>query len=598
MALQVWLPLNGTIINQGVSGLSTSGSPTSWGNGLMGKCAVFAGNQAVATETTHSLDYIDNISWACWVNTAFNNSGDTQQYILSVGRVDYNSFGYGLQCLDSANCRVWFGTSTYDIPIVGGKWTHIVFTKHGNDIKIYLNGVQQVTTTFNGTKPTFSESVGLGVGYFHYSGGNIYRYNGSICDVRIYDNTLSPKEVHEIAQGLCCHYPLNDPYATGSINKYSGDNFEGKPSGSSYTVTKLANERGYNYKLSYTGTGNNTWPNFYFPTFSFTAGKTYDYSCKVRCHSKNFNISFRAAHISNDWVTSMKTITVADNQWHEYHIQIKLDAKYTRSGTEYDTKPLVEFYSESLVTKDKVYTCDFDLKDVCVSECNTAASGSNGSWADSTVYDTSGFGNHAVAKNTSYMVYTNNTPRYTGAYRFVDGGKPYINTTNFSFETMQQGTVSLWVDRFSTTATWRNFIFFANFYDWTGNKSDFIIFGTTGNSGLCMDCCSNVVTVDNGLNKWNMYSLTWDLTTHTAKYYVNGVLVKTVVNEKINTTYASAHNQHFIGNAMYDESDYALSDFRIYATTLSDADIAELYNTPVSITSTGTMLTKGELIET
>ena len=41
-----------------------------------------------------------------------------------------------------------------------------------------------------------------------------------------------------------------------------------------------------------------------------------------------------------------------------------------------------------------------------------------------------------------------------------------------------------------------------------------------------------------------------------------------------------------------------LSDFRIYATALSDADIAELYNTPVSITSTGTMMTKGELIET
>ena len=41
-----------------------------------------------------------------------------------------------------------------------------------------------------------------------------------------------------------------------------------------------------------------------------------------------------------------------------------------------------------------------------------------------------------------------------------------------------------------------------------------------------------------------------------------------------------------------------LSDFRIYATALSEADIAELYNTPVSITSTGTMMMKGELIET
>lgn len=595
MALQVWLPLNGTIINQGVSGLSTSGSPTSWGNGLMGKCAVFAGNQAVATETTHSLDYIDNISWACWVNTAFNNSGDTQQYILSVGRVDYNSFGYGLQCLDSANCRVWFGTSTYDIPIVGGKWTHIVFTKHGNDIKIYLNGVQQVTTTFNGTKPTFSESVGLGVGYFHYSGGNIYRYNGSICDVRIYDNALSPKEVHEIAQGLCCHYPLNDPYATGSINKYSGDSFEGKPSGSSYTVTKLANERGYNYKLSYTGTGNNTWPNFYFPTFSFTAGKTYDYSCKVRCHSKNFNIYFRAAHINNDWVTSTKTITVADNQWHEYHIQIKLDAKYTRSGTEYDTKPLVEFYSDSLATKDTVYTCDFDLKDVCVSECSTAASGSNGSWADNTVYDTSGMGNHGSVTSAYRPVLAGDSPMYDRCYEFpyksyITGKMPFDGQAASNF------TISVWLNQIEGGAysTWLN----SNGYGGSGlwlavNTEGCAQWGYRSVSPNYVKGGSNIA-----VNTWHLFTYVYK--EGVATWYLDG-------KKNCSATYADKTimpaGTFTLGDS-YTGSDWntnfhgKLSDFRIYATTLSDTDIAELYNTPVSITSTGTMLTKGELIET
>lgn len=595
MALQVWLPLNGTIINQGVSGLSTSGSPTSWGNGLMGKCAVFAGNQAVATETTHSLDYIDNISWACWVNTAFNNSGDTQQYILSVGRVDYNSFGYGLQCLDSANCRVWFGTSTYDIPIVGGKWTHIVFTKHGNDIKIYLNGVQQVTTTFNGTKPTFSESVGLGVGYFHYSGGNIYRYNGSICDVRIYDNALSPKEVHEIAQGLCCHYPLNDPYATGSINKYSGDSFEGKPSGSSYTVTKLANERGYNYKLSYTGTGNNTWPNFYFPTFSFTAGKTYDYSCKVRCHSKNFNIYFRAAHINNDWVTSTKTITVADNQWHEYHIQIKLDAKYTRSGTEYDTKPLVEFYSDSLATKDTVYTCDFDLKDVCVSECSTAASGSNGSWADNTVYDTSGMGNHGSVTSAYRPVLAGDSPMYDRCYEFpyksyITGKMPFDGQAASNF------TISVWLNQIEGGAysTWLN----SNGYGGSGlwlavNTEGCAQWGYRSVSPNYVKGGSNIA-----VNTWHLFTYVYK--EGVATWYLDG-------KKNCSATYADKTimpaGTFTLGDS-YTGSDWntnfhgKLSDFRIYATALSDTDIAELYNTPVSITSTGTMLTKGELIET
>lgn len=596
MALQLWLPLNGDTRQQGLNGTTINGAPSSWGNGNMGKCATFAGNAVIKTASVHDFDYLDNFSWAVWLNT--NYTGTAAQYVFSVGRVDYTSYGYGLEVKSTTQCRAWFGSATWTFSVTGGQWTHVAFVKSGTNIKIYVNGVVQVDATFSGTAPTFADSIGVGIGCFHYTGGDIYYYNGSLCDFRIYDNALSPKEIKAIAQGLCCHYPLNDPYATGSINKYGGDNFEGKPSGSSYTVTKLANERGYNYKLSYTGTGSNTWFSFWFPTFSFTAGKTYDYSCKVRCHSKNFNISLRAAHISNGWVTSMKTITVADNQWHEYHIQIKLDAKYTRSGTEYDTKPLVEFYSDSLATKDTVYTCDFDLKDVQVAECSTAASGSNGSWADNTVYDTSGMGNHGTAGSVSYLNYTNDSPRYDGAYKLLNGGSPYINTPNFMYESMPTGTVSIWINRYSTSSDWRNYLMFATGYNWTGKEQDFIILGTTGNTGMTMDCCSNTVVTDYGLNTWNMYTISWDLTTHTAKFYVNGALVQSITNDKINTTYASAHGSHFIGNAWYTVSDYGISDFRIYATALSDTDIAELYNTPVSITSDGTMMTKGELIET
>ena len=303
MALQVWLPLNGDTRQQGLNGTAISGAPGSWGNGNMGKCATFAGNAVIKTANVHDFDYLENFSWAVWVNT--NYTGTATQYVFSVGRVDYSTFGYGLEVRSMTQCLAWFGSTTWTFSVTGGQWTHVAFVKSGTNIKIYVNGVVQVNAAFSGTAPTFADSIGVGIGCFHYTGGDIYYYNGSLCDFRIYDNALGPKEIKAIAQGLCCHYPLNDPYATGSINKCSGDSFEGKPSGSSYTVTKLANERGYNYKLSYTGTGNNTWPNFYFPTFSFTAGKTYDYSCKVRCHSKNFNISFRAAHISNDWVTSM-----------------------------------------------------------------------------------------------------------------------------------------------------------------------------------------------------------------------------------------------------------------------------------------------------
>lgn len=361
-------------------------------------------------------------------------------------------------------------------------------------------------------------------------------------------------------------------------------------------MTKLANERGYNYKLSYTGTGNNTWPNFYFPTFSFTAGKTYDYSCKVRCHSKNFNISFRAAHISNDWVTSMKTITVADNQWHEYHIQIKLDAKYTRSGTEYDTKPLVEFYSESLVTKDKVYTCDFDLKDVCVSECSTAASGSNGSWADNTVYDTSGFGNHGSVTSACQPVLAGNSPMYDKCYEF-----PYKNYITgkmpFGGQAASNFTISVWLNQIEGGAysTWLN----SNGY---GGSGLWLAVNTEGCAqwGYREGVSPNYVKGGSNIaiNTWHLFTYVYK--EGVATWYLDGKknCSAAYADKTIMPAGTFTLGDSYAGNDWNTNFHGKLSDFRIYATALSDADIAELYNTPVSITSTGTMMTKGELIET
>lgn len=594
MALQVWLPLNGDTRQQGLNGTAISGAPGSWGNGNMGKCATFAGNAVIKTANVHDFDYLDNFSWAVWVNT--NYTGTATQYVFSVGRVDYSTFGYGLEVRSMTQCLAWFGSVTWTFSVTGGQWTHVAFVKSGTNIKIYVNGVVQVNATFSGTAPTFADSIGVGIGCFHYTGGDIYYYNGSLCDFRIYDNALGPKEIKAIAQGLCCHYPLNDPYATGSINKYSGDNFEGKPSGSSYTVTKLANERGYNYKLSYTGTGNNTWPNFYFPTFSFTAGKTYDYSCKVRCHSKNFNISFRAAHISNDWVTSMKTITVADNQWHEYHIQIKLDAKYTRSGTEYNTKPLVEFYSESLATKDMVYTCDFDLKDVCVSECSTAASGSNGSWADNTVYDTSGMGNHGSVTSACRPVLAGNSPMYDKCYEF-----PYKNYITgkmpFGGQAASNFTISIWLNQIEggTYSTWLN----SNGY---GDSGLWLAVNTEGCAqwGYRGSVSPNYVKGGSNIavNTWHLFTYVYK--EGVATWYLDGKknCSATYADKTIMPAGTFTLGDSYAGSDWNTNFHGKLSDFRIYATALSDEDIAELYNTPVSITSTGTMMTKGELIET
>lgn len=593
MALQVWLPLNGKIENQGISGIAINGSPASWSSGPLGKCATFTGKQIIKSASVHDFDYIDNFSWACWVNT---NRGSGAEYIFSVGRVDMETFGYGLECYTTTQCRIWFGSWTVNIPVTGGKWTHIAFTKSGSTIKIYLNGKLEQTVTFNATMPTFADSVGLGIGCFHHFSGDIYYYNGSIADFRIYDNALSPKEVHEIAQGLCCHYPLNDPTPTASLNKYGGENFEGKPSHTGYTMTKLTGERGYNFTLTYTGTGNNTWPCIQYPFVSFTAGKTYDYSCKIRAHSGNFVISFRGSHIDNDWVCSMKNIMNCDSKWHEYHIQVKLDEKYTRSGTEYNTHPLIEFYSESLATKDKVYTCDFDIKDVQISECATDASISNGAWSDLTVYDTSGFGNHGSVTAATAPVLAGNSPMYDRCYEF-----PYKNYITgkmpFGGQAASKFTISVWLNQIEGGAysTWLN----SNGY---GGSGLWLAVNTEGCAqwGYRESVSPNYVKGGSNIavNTWHLFTYVYK--EGVATWYLDGKknCSATYADKTIMPAGTFTLGDSYAGSDWNTNFHGKLSDFRIYATALSDADIAELYNTPVSITSTGTMMTKGELIET
>lgn len=96
----------------------------------------------------------------------------------------------------------------------------MAFSKSGNVIKIYKNGILNSTNTFTGTAPSYSDGNGLGLGCFHYNGGNLYPYFGAINDFRIYDHCLSAKEIEEIAKGLILHYKLDDPYIESTTNLF------------------------------------------------------------------------------------------------------------------------------------------------------------------------------------------------------------------------------------------------------------------------------------------------------------------------------------------------------------------------------------------
>lgn len=141
------------------------------------------------------MNFTNDFSYSLWLRA--NYTGTTGQYIFTVGRADSGGYGYGIQNNSDTNIVCRYGTSYWNIAVVKNEWTHIVFTKSGNTIKIYKNGDLITNTTFSGTAPTYSDGNGLGIGCFHYT-GDIYPAHGAVSDFRIYCTALSEVDAKQL----------------------------------------------------------------------------------------------------------------------------------------------------------------------------------------------------------------------------------------------------------------------------------------------------------------------------------------------------------------------------------------------------------------
>ncbi len=591
MALQVWLPLNGNMNNEGVSALTFSANSPSWNTAStkFGKnLSLKATNVAF---TASGMTGATKFSIAFWIY-ASSNSSYSRDWNAAIYFGDGSSnlrfestYGSSLRALSFHN-NTGYKITTASVILAPDKdkWYHVAVTCDGSKIYSYRNG--QLISTDNAAGGALN-----GVIYI-----NQQTYYGYMSDLRVYDEVLSTKEIKEISLGMILHYPLNDSYCTSSINKYGGANFDGKPSsGGGYTVTPLTDERGYNLKLSYTGTGTNNWFSFSYPYFSFTAGKTYDYSCKVRCHSSNFSIALRASRMGNDWEANAVNVTNADGKWHEYHRRVTLQAKSTRSGTEYTTNPLLEFYSQALTTKDTKFSCDFDIKDVQVSECGVDSASSNGAWNDKVVYDTSGWGNNGSVVDASIPTLSDGSPRYDKCYEILS--KHYITGKDpFNGNAAENATISVWINQIEGGGY--STYFSGSGYGGSGwwlaiNCEDTAQWMYRG--GVSPNYCKGGSKV--AVNTWHMYTITFD--NGVATWYLDGVknCAATYTTKTISMGGSFTLGDSFTGNTWNTSFHGKLSDLRIYAIPLSAADVLDLYRNSISITNTGAMIVKGEVIE-
>ena len=590
MALRLWLPLNGNTKNIGISNVSMTGSPASWGNGKIGKCATWTGSTTSVIHYDGTVfNFTDNFSWCAWINT--NYTGSTAQYAFTSGRADAGGYGFGLQCASASVCKIRFGSAIYDVTVTGGEWTHLAFVKKGTNINIFKNGAIVSDVTFSGTLPTYSDGNGLGLGCFHYASGDIYPFYGSLCDFRIYDHCLSAKEVKEISQGLICHYKLdgfnggvreNLALGTNTANTSTNTLFYNEQTGGSTRTIEYDNGIPV-IVITRNSTIHSGWQYFSYNNINSGEIKTstvYTISFDVKA-SVNGSIGLSAFMQGN--ATNSKSESARAIQGNFYadkwsHIVLQTTTKSDFTGIA-STGQVIYMSCGALAATGTVLKMK-NMK-MEIGEDDTAwcpAKGEAG-YSDSALIDSSGFGNNAT-KTGSFV--EDNSSRYSCSLRSPNGTDFF--TSGISFSDIKTFTCSFWVK--PNVSSGRYCIIASN--NASPNSGFWIAINCENRSVWFYD--GSYCSVSGSLTNDSWYHCVLVSDNKTMSWYINGVkqtLAQDTAKDKtINISNLSLFNSY--SGSSWNTINYgSISDFRFYTTALSADDILDLYKVSESIDNLG-----------
>lgn len=572
MALQVWLPLNGNLDNQGLSNVTVSNSGAIVdGAGKIGSCYRFNGSSSYMTFSTPiSLDGDHSI--CCWLDLT---NVSAVQYFISFATVN-NPVG-GIRYSGGDNSFLYYAggvTKTWTYTKVN-RFVHVAFVCGANSISLYVDG-QSIGSSQSLT--TRSDCTGIG----RRSDG--YYYNGKINDFRIYDHCLSPKEVKEIAQGLVLHYKLDDPYVEGTTNlggtsmAYSNiaDGYSRNLigwGGDAGTVT-FYHSGGYNngpykvYHKTATGTGG-----VYTKTandITIEAGKTYTMSIYVKSDrdytdsTYSFNINGVTASDNNHYITASSSVHFT-NEW------TRVVKTFTATENDAGTYGEMSIIYNDAVEDYYVYFSCFQIE-----EKDHATPYVNGTREVSPIYDCSGYGRNGSINGT--LTTTDNSPRYNNASVLTYGTNSYIegyfpaNGTDVTF--------CLWA-YFPGSS-----ILGGHLLDCRENDNGYQpMYIYPNGTGIQIGNSQNgfpVIQYNFTTNTW--YHIVVASNNENSHLYINGQYITSTatgygydysMNLPLTIGCRHSHTTSFI--------DCKVSDFRIYNTCLSLEDILDIYQTSALI---------------
>ena len=550
MSLQVWLPLNGNLDNQGLTPVTVTNSSTTIDNsGKIGKCYKFSGSSQKISATLPSTVSSAVGSLACWVKFTALPSSSGWAALMQLGAAGgfancrlglYCEYGTGINVsINGSSAGRNYKAYSFSTEV----WYHICTTYDGTNVKIYINGTEQLNkAATTGSYTTVVNTLFMG-------GTNNFYLNGYMNDCRYYDHALSAQEVKKLARGLILHYPLNNN-GFGQENLFSLDTVI---SNSTKTIVTIVNNV-INVKSSQISYG--AFSQSSNSRITFEAGTTYMLSGHIKSITKGED-NFIPRLTIRDSSNTIKVSAVASGN--ESNVFKTYTPTETFSGY---ISGFVTFSSGSSNTT----IAEAEFSNVKL-EKGSIATGWSPAPSDSiypasyltTVYDISGYKNHGTIVGS--LTAAAGSPRYKTC--IVNNDTSYITCPQLFGEVQ---TISFWLK---------------------SDKSNgcFII---EPNSKLGF-CISNNLLI---ISKWSQ--LTYKATSFISNEWNHIVIIKTgesiaslyingveITERGSNNTYI-AHNVSvpWLFWRSYNENYYgvgSMSDVRIYATALSADDVAELY---------------------
>lgn len=602
MSLQVWLPLNGDLHNQGLSNITvTNNGATVNTSGKIGSCYNFDGNDDYISLTSSVLYSIitggnQPFSIAMWVYHA-----DATRAIL-FGDYGLGGINFNIELTTGHALRFYWAGSpdkNFTITVDASQWTHICLVYDGTQILVYKNGIIQ-SDKYTGILATKTKTTGA-----YYLGRDsrtgTTAFNGKMNDVRIYDHALSAKEVEEIAKGLVLHYKL-DNNGLGNINLVTGSNTSSTSTnkwvghsavGGNISTIELDETGIYCVKIARDNTTQSSWDfvsydNLLRNTIKPATIYTVSFDCKPSVNGSMGLTGFVQGNATNYMTNSTTTIqgTCIANQWNHMIYQCKT----INSFDNITIGSQVVYFSRSASLKGTNVTVLF--KNIKVEEGSVATP-----WIPATsdaiysqfigniniIYDSSGYGNNGIIAGS--LTTSTPSPRYSCATKF-DGSSRITHDTLPSIYTL-----SCWCKTDKNKSTSQFMVadsgssMCISFY----NGTIIGVFGTIRSTGSKCTLGSEYKE-----NDWNHIVVVKTSEDGQRDIYCNGVKLTPTSNNYWNATTGfwvgtrdASQTNPFYGNIV---------DVRAYATALTPEQIKELYNTSMSIDNKGNIHAR-ELVE-